>query len=93
MTERGSARLILAGLFVVFCLLSFTTWKILQVGSSMERSFEYMARMTEPMQTITENVTRPDGSVVIIATTRIQGESVEDWGQRHQEAVDYWRSH
>jgi len=92
MTDRRSARLILGGLVILFCLLSFTTWKLIVVGSRLDLSIESM-EVGARMQSIAENVQRPSGTVVVITTTRLDGESVEDWGQRHQEAVDYWRSY
>lgn len=50
------------------------------------------------MQTVECDVTRPDGSVQHITTAREKTsdggwEPVATWGARHQEAIDYWKTH
>lgn len=90
MTERRSAQLILAGLVLLLLLLSYTTWKLIVVGSQIE--ILATLSLEDVMQSVTENVTRPNGAVVVVVTEREPGESVESWGERHQEAVEYWEN-
>lgn len=44
-------------------------------------------RSHEPMQRLEQDVTRQDGSITRVITTRIEGESVADFLARHDEIV------
>lgn len=91
MTQEKTAHLILAGLCLILILMGFTTWRLILVGSRVDQAVEIAEE--HQMQTITQNVTRLNGEVVTVTTERRSDESVQDWGDRHQEAVDYWSNH
>jgi hypothetical protein len=66
-------------------MVSFSAYRLTRLGASIQTFIEINDRT---MQTITQEVTRADGvTVVTVTTQRNEGESVEDFQQRHDAVV------
>lgn len=89
MQHKTTTRLTFAGLTTLLVLLSFSTLKLVGLDSSIQQLID---TVEAPVQTITQTVTRPDGSSAVISTPRRTNadgtaEAVADWRARHDAAV------
>lgn len=73
----ATACLVVVSLFIVHKLTSLDS-KLAAVLMQTDRS---------TMQTITQTVTRANGTTVTVTTQRKEGESIADWIARHDAAV------
>ncbi len=94
MKHQIAARLTLGGIAAVAALMTYATFEVVDLGKSIRYLVE---KAKKPMQKITQQVTRADGQVVTIETTRIvdsQGnlEPVTEWRQRHDDAVQEFKN-
>ena len=86
MRAETTSFLTLGGLLAVVVMVSLASGKLSELAGAVSGA----AGRPNPkiiMQTITQEVTRRDGSKVTISTTRGEGEAVDAWLARHDEAV------
>jgi hypothetical protein len=74
----------LGGLICLAIVLCFAADKLAGLDSKLAT---ILLHETSTMQTITQEVTRADGSKVTISTVRLAGEAVGTWIKRHDEAI------
>jgi len=74
--------LLLGGLLSVLLLVVVASSRVADLGAALDHLTE-----AYEMQTLTENVTRPDGGIVTVTTTRGADESIEEFIDRHDATV------
>jgi hypothetical protein len=79
--------LTLGALGVLSIVVCLTFSAITKLDAGLAAAVIRNQNKDKDMQTITEEVTRPSGRKVIVATTRNEGESLKDWIARHDAAV------
>lgn len=80
------AFLMLGGLLCIVVVLCYAADKLSRLDARM--AMILTDRRPDPaMQTITQVVTRANGTTVTVTTTRKEGESLTDWIGRHDAAV------
>lgn len=73
---------------MLLCICASVATGIQSLARLDERLHDLVTnRSHEPMQRLEQDVTREDGSITRVITTRLEGESVADFLARHDEIV------
>lgn len=81
--------LTLGGLLVLSVAVVIAGYRVASLDTSIEELIrEIHHQPISAMQTLTEEVTTRSGRTITVTTTRREGESVDDFLARHNEAVD-----
>lgn len=83
MDSKWITSLTLGALAAIAVMVSVASVQVATLGGKMDGVLPRVSTM----QTLTEDVTRPDGRKVKVTTTRMDGESIADWIARHDAAV------
>lgn len=88
MTGQITPRVSLAGIALTIGLLVFATWKTGELAEKVENLIGQKTTGAPRMQTLEEVVLTASGRTITVRTTRADGESVEDFIDRHSKTVD-----
>lgn len=76
----------LGGLMAVIVMVTLASGRLSELSGAVSGLAGQPSKRIQ-MQTITQEVTRRDDSKVTISTVRAEGEAVDAWLARHDEAV------
>jgi len=89
--QNGTASITLGGLVVVACVLAVAGYQVAQLDARIATLIR-TKNQEERMQTLTETVTSQSGRTLTVTTTRGEGETIDSFIGRHNEAVNAARA-